>query len=510
MKLCVVIPSDEYVERAGARIRYKRIEDNLQKVGVYLEFAVVKEITKINHDAYLFSKCFDTTALMVAKLASESGKLVGVDIFDDYFSQKDDTRFQAVRFWLDSSMKYLDFFLCATPYMKKLLENNPYEIPVHVMNDPCEPVDFEVVSKLTRKKIVAVGRNRVLDVVWFGMGDNPHFPVGLRDLVAFSGELRKIEDNGLKVNLEILTNSRALTVATLESLAKIPVSYRISIWSEVGEKALLNRSHVAFLPVSCQNFSIAKSLNRAITAVCAANQVLSAGFPLYDRMTPFVYRNAEDLCVDFSRGEPKLNPNTISDLGTVLKNTGDLNVETESLSNFLRNLFVLKKAENKNRKNNRSPVFLVQGVKSSKVKRALLRRAAIYTVSSPVSKMSPKSDIRFTWNESGDGLRLRVSMRAAQYLNPDVSSKGKRVLRLFKPSYLIFETSDIPLLKVSGFGLRLSRSPGALLLLHACLMPAILNILEYLFPEVQCEVSEQWQFPWLSPIEGQFCKRRNL
>lgn len=44
MKLCVLAPSEEYLNQAGVRIRYRRISEDLQSFGVDLSIEVIDKL----------------------------------------------------------------------------------------------------------------------------------------------------------------------------------------------------------------------------------------------------------------------------------------------------------------------------------------------------------------------------------------------------------------------------------------------------------------------------------
>jgi hypothetical protein len=62
MKLCIVAPTESYLVQAGVRIRYQRIASHLKSSGHTLDIKVIDDLRSegaLDHDAYLFSKCYD-------------------------------------------------------------------------------------------------------------------------------------------------------------------------------------------------------------------------------------------------------------------------------------------------------------------------------------------------------------------------------------------------------------------------------------------------------------------
>src|SRR5262245_60762119 len=102
MKVHVLVPSEEYKNYAGARIRYGRLQPRLAKLGIKLTLQDIAEFDpdRAACDALIISKCHDARALVAAAAVANRGRLVGVDLFDDYFSQEADSRLSRFRLWL--------------------------------------------------------------------------------------------------------------------------------------------------------------------------------------------------------------------------------------------------------------------------------------------------------------------------------------------------------------------------------------------------------------------------
>ncbi len=267
--------------------------------------------------------------------ARRLGIPVGIDLFDDYFSQKGDPRFARLRAWLAAMTETCDFILCSTPAMKAVAAAQAPGLPSHVMNDPFERFDAGALATLLAQKRERVAATGVLEIAWFGTGDNPHFPVGLADVVAFSDQLRALTRAGQPVVLHILTNVRAMSPDALAALARLPVRHTLATWSEAAEAALLERCYAAFLPVNAQPFSVAKSLNRAVTALTAGTQVLSVGYPLYALFADFIYRDPRALVADAGAGEARLEPETLGAFADLLRTLADPQQEASQLADFL-------------------------------------------------------------------------------------------------------------------------------------------------------------------------------
>ncbi|MBW9064493.1 hypothetical protein JNB71_14285 [Rhizobium herbae] len=494
MKICVIVPSENYLSQAGARIRYTRMTAALAAAGHSLTLLPIENFKKIEHEVYLLSKCFDAAALVVAQTVATSGKIIGVDLFDDYFSEQKDSRFQRLRGWLIGCLACADFVLCSTPVMQRVAAQYAPGLPVHVMNDPFGRYDIRTQRQHLARKHAALWANGVLNVAWYGMGDNPYFPVGLADLAAFADELADLQGRGFDVHLNILTNRRAMTGDALAALRAIPVPYEIHEWDEAEEQKLLAQTHVVFLPVSAQNFSVAKSLNRAVTALCSGNQVLSAGFPLYKPFADFIYRDAAKLVSDLKAGRPRVRAETLMPLDLLLRTHADPAVEARGLGSFLETIVHGKIAPSV-----LSPgpsIALIHGVESSSSAHKFAKRMGALSIASPLTPLKVNFDLRFDWNEQRTGLDLLVSEDAGKLLAPTTAAKAVPYGKVVDFEYRKIGQEDFPFLVCRGRELVDSGSSAGKLAAYSSVMSTIRQAMEELFPDVSCVFSENWRLPW--------------
>src|SRR5581483_1495777 len=186
MKIVVLVPSAEYVNYAGARIRFQWMIPELQRRGGELMLRDIGEFApnSLEADMIIVSKCHDARALVAAAIMAARDCLVGVDLFDDYFSQSADSRMTRFRNWLSEMLPHCHFALCSTDPMAAVIHNYRPDLPVHVMNDPALDPHFDDLPEVLSRKLIEARDFRRLIVAWFGIGDNPYFPVGLHDLEA--------------------------------------------------------------------------------------------------------------------------------------------------------------------------------------------------------------------------------------------------------------------------------------------------------------------------------------
>lgn len=336
MNLTIIIPSEEYKAYAGARIRYLRLESELVRHGVDLTLRDIGQFDPrvASDDVFVISKCHDARSLIVAAVLSQRGKLVGVDLFDDYFSDHQDSRLIGYRRWLSQLIQVCDFALCSTEAMADVVREYS-TLPTHVMNDPAADDPHDGLSELLSRKLAEARTSQHIRVVWFGQGGNPYFPAGLTDLAHYGTVLSKLAQNGMGADLTVLTNVGSLTANGLSLIRELSIPVEVREWSEEAESEALHAAMLAFLPVNATAFSRAKSLNRAITALSAGCQVLSAGYPLYAPLDPLIYREVDDFLSDLDVGSPRLSPGTFGVFRKKIDALASASGEASGLAAFL-------------------------------------------------------------------------------------------------------------------------------------------------------------------------------
>jgi hypothetical protein len=425
-RLGIVIPNKEYGQQAGARIRYRRIESMMKAHSWALSLVPIQDIIDSKHkqpryDAYIISKCYDARALVLAANLRSHRVVVGCDLFDDYFSQAGDPRFTKFHHWLRALTKDLDFVLCSTNGMREVARGYHPSIPMHVMGDPGPPLNAEHMAAGIAAKLQRARETKELEILWFGIGDNPNFSVGLSDLHAYSDHLSRLRHHQFKVNLTILTNRRSMTPAGLSRLRELPVPYLIHEWSEEAEAEHLERSYACFLPVNAQNFSTVKSLNRAVTALTAGVQVLSAGYPLYERLHEFIYRCPETLAHDVLSGEPRLRPESLHRLRSIFDRLASAEKEASALAEFVCGCLEQKNSTGGSTQPvAKSAIAVVHGVNSTGDIHKFAQRMGALSVSSPFSAMRLNYDIRFDYQEDSKTIATLVSEKTATMLPTNV------------------------------------------------------------------------------------------
>ncbi len=426
MKIAVLIPSEDYRDNAGARIRYGRIAPAFLAAGHQMVLEDINSFDPLMSDyaVTIISKCHDARSLLCARALTARGLRVGVDLFDDYFSQVHDSRMARYRDWLTELAPMIDFVLCSTPAMAKVAHLYDATIPVHVMNDPMAPQSIDELSSILARKKTATIETRTIDLCWFGMGDNPHFRVGLSDLAAFGAELAEASMMGFSVRLKVLTNRRALDADGLSLLARLPLDVTVEEWSPAGEAAALAQATACILPVNAQQFSIAKSLNRAVSALNAGCQVLALGYPLYAPLHALIYRDILTLVSDLGQGRALLRAETLGTYTALIETLASPENEAGNLVQFLE---AAPEASRHVRQSAIPQMAVIHGSLTSGVVHKFAARLGALAVRSPFCTAKLGYDVFFGGRIGQRSLDMFISERSLGRLLPEVREKARKV-----------------------------------------------------------------------------------
>jgi hypothetical protein len=427
MKISVLVPSEDYKQYAGARIRYGRLKPHLSRLGIDIALANVTEFApdRAECDVLIISKCHDARALIAAAASLERGILVGVDLFDDYFSQAGDSRLARYRIWLAQILPSCDFALCSTPAMARTVEDYRADLPLHVVNDPADEDSPNELERVLAAKLAKADDEQTLRLAWFGVGDNPHFDVGLSDVAAYSGILSRLRHSGMDVELTVLTNSRALSSRGLAMLGEVPVRTRLVEWSEERERRLLDDAFACFIPVNAQGFSAAKSLNRAVTALSAGCQVISVGYPLYARLGQLIYREAESFLEDLASGRMRHAPGSTEQFKRAIDDLASAKAEAAGLATFLA-------GRNARKAGAGTTLALVHGFAVNGTAHKLVQSLGGLSVASPYCTGDFAFDVIFQKEPGGLGMLVsdealpRLAAGTRRKLRDNTSISGRR------------------------------------------------------------------------------------
>lgn len=423
MKIRALVQAEHWLDKAGVRIRYRRIARRLSEIGANLDVGVINNLDntgRIDDDVIILSKCTDSRALLVSEILRERGVIVGIDMFDDYFSSGISACHKHREFLREVAPR-VDFFLCSTDRMRDVAQEFAPDTPAHVLNDPFDDYDAGVLAERLQEKVERTLESGTIEVVWFGTGNNPTFPVGIADLVAYAPALLPLIQSRFSVHMKVLTNLHALDTENLALLRSLPFSITVEEWSEEGEATARDVALISFLPVNYQNFSIAKSLNRGISALTGGTQILSAGHDLYSPIGDFVYRDAKGLLSDLEERRLLLRAETLGELGECMDGLADPSTEAKRLLTFLQGLVAQSsKAPRSLSINRRTPRAVLHGRRSSFAVQAFCRERDVLSIGSIFCNPTREFDLSFQFASATQKLKIRVSNLAASLIAPEL------------------------------------------------------------------------------------------
>jgi hypothetical protein len=163
------------------------------------------------------------------------------------------------------------------------------------------------------------------------------------------------------------------------------------------------------LPVNAQPFSAAKSLNRAVTALSAGCQVISAGYPLYAALNDLIYRDAHAFLEDLAAGSLKHSAAKLGRYRSAIQAIASPSVEAAAIAEFLGKLE--RREQQKER-----PLALIHGQSTNGAAHKSVQALHGLSVASPYCPAQPSFDVVF--RGATDGLIMLVSDKAAQRVAP--------------------------------------------------------------------------------------------
>ena len=423
VKIRALVQAEHWLDKAGVRIRYRRIARRLSEIGASLDVGVInnsENTGRTDDDVIILSKCTDSRALLVSDMLRERGVIVGMDMFDDYFSSGISACHKHREFLREASPR-VDFFLCSTDRMRGVAQEFASGTPAHVLNDPFDDYDSSALAKRLHEKVEQTLQSGTIEIVWFGTGNNPTFPVGITDLAAYIPALLPLVQSRFRVHMKVLTNLHALDTENLARLRALPFSTTVEEWSEEGEATSRDQALISFLPVNYQNFSIAKSLNRGISALTGGTQILSAGHDLYSPIGDFVYRDAKALLADLEDRRLRLRAETLDELDACMDGLANPSAEAKRLLTFLEGLE--PHANNAPRSlsiNRRTPRAVLHGRRSSFAVQAFCRERDVLSIGSIFCNPTREFDLSFQFAAATGQLKIRVSNLAASLIAPEL------------------------------------------------------------------------------------------
>lgn len=495
MKITFVIPSREFLASAGARIRYLRMVPLAEAAGHSVNLVPITEFPDMFDagDVVIFSKCFDARAIVAAARCRTEGRIVGIDLFDDYFTQSGDSRMTLYRTWLGQMLLRTDFAICSTPRMAEIVSQRRPDVPVHVFNDPAADIREEMLPDLIEEKRLRALAERRIALSWFGIGDNPFFPVGLEDLAAFGGRFAQLQDSGWKIDLTVLTNARALDADRVAQLARLPFPITVELWSEERETELLLESLCCFLPVNSQPFSIAKSLNRAVSALSTGCQVVWAGYPLYDHFDSLIYEDPIELTADLEAGSLRHSKDNFETYLQLMNEFASLENEVDRMTKFLEKIAADHAQTSAESVDVSRVLVLLHGVQTNGHAHKAERNSRVLSVGTPLSPPTIVYDVLFAGRIAGGDLHMLIAEPMLYRLPANMAARMRFFGKINRMPYFAIDwPENRPLILHDWTDAHLAETLAA----YTGLFEKIILRLEDVFGPIDVMISESSKLPF--------------
>lgn len=494
-RICVLVSSDDPFRQARARSRYLPLGVALSKIGAELSIVPIANLSHthdLTHDVYIVSECYDTFPLLLAQYLRRSDKRIGLDLLEDHFNA--DVAGEALSGWFSSMVEASDFLLCRAPSLKAVAEQHAPGLPSHVLGEGQPPCDAANLAQVLGDKLARFARGRRLTVVWLAMASHPLAPVDIAELGSFGEELTLLGATGVPVQLEILTRAR-VRADGLAFLNRLGLPFEIHDWSEERYDALLRKSLVLFLPVDVLASRTSLPENQAMAALLSGSQVLATGCPLPPWLSPFVYRDAQQLKDDLLAGRPTLSERNAAEIAQ-LSRAAPLEDVASALLAFLR---TVTKRETTSRAAPSVPVAAVlHGSNSPKSAHKDAQRFEALSVAKPFARTKNLNfDIRFVPRPSGAGLDVLISQSRRAVLAPELRERLGRAEKILATSYSRIGLEEVlPDAVFDGLAVAAIDDPSACAAAYDPVATLVERALKALVPGIECLHSDDSSLPW--------------
>lgn len=501
-RICVLVSSDDSFLRARAQSRYLPLVAELSKHGAELDIKPIGSVghaRELTHDIYIVSECYDALPLILAQHVRSAGKQLGVDLVEDHF-RATHAADAPLRGWLSSMLSASGFLLCGSQSLEAVAKQHAPRLPTHVLGEAQLACDVAKVSLALRDKLARFAQGRHLSVGWLAMAPQPLAPIEFAELGSFGEELTGLGAPGVPVQLEILTQSR-VSADSLAALSRLGLPFEIHDWSEERQDALLRKSLVSFLPVDAQASRSSHPERQAIAALLSGSQVLATGYPLPARLSPFVYRDAQQLRNDLLAASPALSERNAAELAQ-LSSVAPLEDTAAGLLAFLR---TVARNETTPRVATPGPVAAVlHGRNSPASAHKHAQRLEALSVATPFALTKKLNfHVRFVPRPSGAGMDVLIAQSQHASLAPALREQLVSAGKILDTPYSRIGLEKLlPDAVFDGAAMAAIDDPAACAAAYSPLATLVERALKALVPGIECIHSEFSYVPRPTPAIG--------
>lgn len=295
------IVADVDVRNAGYRIRTLPIAHALVVQGCRIEILSIKDfyenILKIAVDAavVIVAKPGDSDSYLCMKYLKTKGVPVIVDLFDNYFSWSSALVKRGTPWHWIRTLELSSGICASTPIIDATLRSLGFENIQNVSDAAPDNYRSVVPAVNVHAKWDAP---KVLELLWFGISENPYFNAGIEDLISWIQVvcgLRTMLQRRYIIRLTLCTNRVSAVQDAVIYYTREGFDVRTEEWTEEGCEKLLSESHVVLIPTNLSAFSKSKTHNRCSDAIWRQCLVLASANGPYKDIPGAVHTSLDTL-----------------------------------------------------------------------------------------------------------------------------------------------------------------------------------------------------------------------
>ncbi|NEO57259.1 MAG: glycosyltransferase family 4 protein [Okeania sp. SIO3B5] len=412
---------------AGYTIRTKPITDALNNYGFSVKIIELSDFIanyqklKPSYQMVVFSKLYNDLALLLAYDLKKSGKTLIFDLFDNYLTYSPTSLARGLQRRMATMVSLADGVIASSENMKEVVHRLGHQNVIHIG----DPIQANSNNDGFLKKWSSL--NDKLIFTWFGISGNPFYRAGLIDLIEsvrrIANLFRQLEPI-YQCKLVICTNDNPEIVKVLEVMRSHSIPTYFQLWEPDSFEVLMSETHCVLIPTNNSPFVIAKTHNRASTALMSGCLVLVDDHPEYNKLLPYVYQNWSIFASDILNLKGEQIIGKLKKAQEFLISAYSTEKFASQLATFLGNELV-KSRENSNSNNsldsNFLPVFLV-GKNSGGPKIKLARMLNYLCVGSKLIRPTLNYDIEFGISNYGDFLEITFNKKGIKDCLPKIPS----------------------------------------------------------------------------------------
>jgi hypothetical protein len=391
---------------AGYKVRTKPITDALNNYGFSIDiiqlsdFIANYQTLKSSYEIVVFSKLYKDIALLLASDLKKSGKILVLDLFDNYLTYSPSSLARGLQRRMATIVSLANGVIASTENMKQIVQKLGHQNVVHI-GDPIQP-------NLNGDQFLNkwYSSSNELIFTWFGISGNPFYNAGLMDLIEsvrrIANLFRQLEPI-YQCRLVICTNNNPEIVRVLEVMRSHSIPTSFQLWEVETFETLMSQTHCVLIPTNKTPFVMAKTHNRASTALMSGCLVLVDDHPEYNQLVPHVYQNWSSCSSDLLTLKKEQIIEKVKKAQDFLISFYSPDKLANQLAIFLRDQLIQNKKnlnDNKSSPSHLWPIFIV-GKNSSGPEIKLGRRLNYLCVGSKLLNPNLNYDLEFNINKDG-------------------------------------------------------------------------------------------------------------